>query len=391
MGVYEITSGVKSKPIKCCCYGAEGVGKTTFASMWPGAVFIDIEDGSGHYDVARMPRPDTWAMLLDELMAIAAKSEVGTVVIDTADAAESLCIAEVLKRSKCTSIEQVGGGYGKGYTMLAEEFGKLTKSLDRIIEAGKNVVILAHAQIRKFEQPDELGAYDRWELKLQKKCAPIIKEWCDLLLFANYETDLMTSKDGKKVKAKGGKKRVMYASHSASWDAKNRLGLPDSMPFDFDQIADNVPEFASGGVVEGPTIAQTDEPAKPAKPAEKPEPTEKDAGQPKPAAKGREPTLEQMQEYVAEIAKGNMDAKPPVLEEVTPPEVAQLNQLMADSGVNAAQLRTVVGEMKNNPYEIETPIADYSMKFVGNLLKHWEQIAEKALAVSDIYGDDIPF
>ena len=44
--------------------------------------------------------------------------------------------------------------------------GRFLNLLDEVINAGMNVVLTAHAQIRKFEQPDELGAYDRFELKL---------------------------------------------------------------------------------------------------------------------------------------------------------------------------------------------------------------------------------
>ena len=68
-----------------------------------------------------------------------------------------------------------GFGYGKGYTYLAEEFGRLLNSLSDIIDVGIHVVLVAHAWMRKFEQPDEVGSYDRWELKLQKKTAPLIK------------------------------------------------------------------------------------------------------------------------------------------------------------------------------------------------------------------------
>lgn len=378
MSSYQITRGTREKPVKAVVYGVEGVGKTTFASKWPGAVFIDVEDGSGHYDVARMPRPQSWPILIDELMAAAVMPEVGTLVIDTVDAAESLCIAELLKKHKANGIESIGGGYGKGYTYLAEEFGKLFAALDCVVDSGKNVLLLAHAQIKKFEQPDELGAYDRWELKLQKKCSPIVKEWCDLLLFANFKTDVMTSQDGKKAKATGGKKRVMFASHAAAYDAKNRLGLPDSMPFDFAEIAGKVPSFAGGGVVEGPTIAVPDDEA------------EAQAGAQAAASAG--PSLKEMSEYVHEIAAGNMDAKPPKFVEVTEPEIKQLHQLMADYQVNEAQLRDAVGSRKNNPYTAETPIGDYSIEFVRNtLLKHWEKIVGTVRERGDVYGDDIPF
>ena len=31
------------------------------------------------------------------------------------------------------------------------------------MDNGIHVVLTAHAMMRKFEQPDEMGAYDRWE------------------------------------------------------------------------------------------------------------------------------------------------------------------------------------------------------------------------------------
>ena len=42
------------------------------------------------------------------------------------------------------------------------------KEITRVTLVGSvvNVVLTAHAQMRKFEQPDAAGAYDRWELKL---------------------------------------------------------------------------------------------------------------------------------------------------------------------------------------------------------------------------------
>lgn len=374
--VFKIERGLKAKPIKCTLYGVEGIGKTTFGAAWPGAVFIDVEDGSGHYDVARLPRPTSWLQLIEEVEAAAKMPEVGTLVIDTIDAAEALCVTRVLEKHKASGIEAVGGGYGKGYTYLAEEFRKLFAALDKVADAGKNVLVIAHAQIKRFEAPDEMGEYDRWELKLQKKDAPIVKEWCDLLLFANYKNDLIVSDDGKKVKATGGKKRAMYATHSAAYDAKNRLGLPDSMPFDFAEIADKVPTSA--------------------KPAEQPfvpdDEAEAQAGAQAAANTKKDgPTLEEMDSYVHEIANSNMNAKPPEFEEVTEPEFAQLHQLMADYQVSEAQLRDAVGSRKNNDYTDATPIGDYSIEFVRNtLLKHWEKIVATIKERGELYKD-IPF
>ena len=97
------------------------------------------------------------------------------------------------------------------------------------------MVITAHAKMRKFEQPDEQGAYDRWEMKLSKQVAPLLKEWCDMLLFLNYKTYVVTTETNAK-KAQGGK-RVIYTSHHPCWDAKNRHSLPEEMDLDFKNIA----------------------------------------------------------------------------------------------------------------------------------------------------------
>ena len=101
--------------------------------------------------------------------------------------------------------------------------------------AALDAVITAHAKMRKFEQPNEQGAYDRWEMKLSKQVAPLLKEWCDMLLFLNYKTYVVTTETNAK-KAQGGK-RVIYTSHHPCWDAKNRHSLPEEMDLDFKNIA----------------------------------------------------------------------------------------------------------------------------------------------------------
>ena len=225
---------------KVVIYGPEGIGKSTFASKFPGAVFIDTEGSTKDMDVARLPRPTSWNMLLEEIQYIKAHpSECGTLIIDTIDWAEALCITHICDTHHKSGIEDFG--YGNGYVYVKEEFGRFLNRLEDVVEAGIHVVLTAHAQIRKFEQPDEMGAYDRWELKLGKKTqsqtSPLVKEWADMLLFANYKTYSISVDDkGKKHKAQGGK-RVMYTQHHPCWDAKNRYGLPDECDFDYGVIA----------------------------------------------------------------------------------------------------------------------------------------------------------
>ena len=230
---FTLTSGKIETAKKVVIYGPEGIGKSTLASKFPGTVFIDTEGSTKELDVMRYPTPTEWFNILDEIDDCIINTPCKTLVIDTADWAEQLCSREVCKRLKVSGIEDVG--YGKGYTYLKEEFSRLLKKCNDLVDRGVNVVFTAHAMMRKFEQPDEMGAYDRWEMKLSKQCSPLLKEWADIVLFCNYKTSVLTDANTKSKKATGGK-RVMYASHHPCWDAKNRYGLPDQMDMSFEPI-----------------------------------------------------------------------------------------------------------------------------------------------------------
>lgn len=235
----NISTGIKPHAIKAVLYGTDGIGKTTFASKAPYPLFIDTEESTKDINVRRVdPSPKTWSELANYVMEVKnSDTELcQTLIIDTVDWAERMCIKHVCDKNQKSGIED--WGYGKGYTYVYEEFGKLLNALTDIVNKGINVLLIAHAALKKFEQPDENGAYDRYTLKLndtpKTSIANMVREWADLVLFANYKTYVVDI-EGKK-KAQGGQ-RVMYTTHHPAWDAKNRFGLPDELPFEFDQVA----------------------------------------------------------------------------------------------------------------------------------------------------------
>lgn len=260
----EITRGKIPCAKKVVVYGPEGIGKSTFASKFPDPVFIDTEGSTKDMDVARLPAPSSWNMLLEEVRYVLDNPQVcKTLVIDTADWTEQLCSTSVCDKHQKSGIEDFG--YGKGYVFLQEEFGKLLNLLTDVVEQKMiNVVLTAHAKMRKFEQPDEMGAYDRWEMKLSKNVSPMVKEWADMVLFANYKTHVVKV-DGKN-KAQGGQ-RVLYTTHHSCWDAKNRYSLPDEIPFEYGSIAHIFSDNATYETSTPTTSVSTQQPVREAKPA----------------------------------------------------------------------------------------------------------------------------
>lgn len=276
----KIIRGKQQKAKKVLVYGPEGIGKTTFASKFPDPLFVDTEGSTAEYDVARTEKILSWSHLKSIVQEIANERPAQTLVIDTLDWAEKMCVKSVCDAHQWESITDPG--YGNGYTHVFNEFGKLLNLLTEAVDNGINVVLTAHAALRKFEQPDERGAYDRWALKLidTPKCsiAHLVMEWADMILFANYKTIVITDAKTKKTKAQGGQ-RVMYTAHHSCWDAKNRFGLPEELPFDYGQIRSVIegagteqPKAAPPAPASAKPVREPEEPAKPADPAPAPTP-----------------------------------------------------------------------------------------------------------------------
>lgn len=384
METLNITRGKIAKAQKVVIYGPEGIGKSTFISRFPGVVFIDTEGSTAHMDVYRTPAPTSWPMLLDMVKVIGAKAvpagQVKTLAIDTADWAEMLCVRDICARRKWDGIEDTG--YGKGYTYLEEEFGRLLNLLQQVVDAGCNVVLAAHAQMRKFEQPDEFGAYDRWELKLEKKTGALVKEWADMVLFANYETYVVKGNNPmEKNKAQGGR-RVMYTTHHPCWDAKNRHGLRDKLPFDFAEIAACVPGAASAAG--GDAVQKQGAAAAPPLPEKDAGAIEEETSPPRPGRDSspdeeRQGSAGDPEEKLAELMR-----QPNVTDADALPK-ALLN-LMAMEDITPREVQHAVAYKGYFPDD--TPLGNYPVDFVnGVLIGAWTQVKNIIMTLRASEGD----
>jgi hypothetical protein len=372
----QIIRGKILGALKVVVYGPEGIGKSTFASKFPDPLFIDTEGSTKEMDVARFPAPTSWSMLLEQVKYVRDNPGIcKTLVIDTADWAEQLCIDYIIAKANKDSIKGIEDfGYGKGYVYLAENFGKLLNSLNEVIETNTYVVLTAHAKMRKVDLPDETGGFDRWEMKLGKNTAPLVKEWADMVLFANYKiyvvnVDNQGAEKGKN-KAQGGK-RVMYTSHHPCWDAKNRHDLKEELDFNYSEIEHIITReqtTARSKVLDQIPVPE-DETSKP-----EPEPINIPTEKPEPQKSTEQPKTEPKTEPTVSSARNSKLPK-------------ALTDLMAANDVTEEEIKRVVA--KRGYYPIDTPIENYDPKFVsGVLVGAWPQVFKM---IDDMRCDDLPF
>lgn len=361
----KISNGIVRKRQKVVIYGPEGIGKSTLAAQFPKPLFIDTEGSTGNLNVNRFEdKPTSWTMLTNYIEYVKQNPQVcETLAIDTMDWAERLCIEDILNTYGKKGIEDFG--YGNGYVYVAEAIGRFLNTLQELIDKDIcNVVLNCHAQLKKFEQPDEAGSYDRYELKLGKKTssqtAPLVKEWADMILFCNYETYAVAAdKDGKKFKAQGGQ-RVMYTTHHPCWDAKNRADLPPKIPLDYAQIAHVIEHTpaASPAPVPAPTPAIQEPAVNTAQVSAQPPQTQTQQAQQSPTS-NTQADLSDFEEVSAVNIPDNIP-KP-------------LQDLMRTNNVSEEDIRFAVASKGYFPERM--PIANYPPDFInGVLVGAWEQV-----------------
>ena len=375
MPMFEEISGIQyGSGIKAVLYGQEGVGKSSLAAKIPGIIFIDCEGSTTKMDVRRLPVPTSWAMLCDEMEFVlqnAAVKGYRAVAIDTFDWAEMLVLQEICTDSNVKSIE--GIPYGKGWQIECEKVARFLESTDRLIKAGIHVILICHAVTRKTTLPEELDEFDHWELKLgnktTNKIAPLLKEWSDMTLFLAFKTQVMAADDKGKTHKATSVQRVMYATKSAWWDAKNRFGLPDMMPLDYGAIAhlfaapaDNLMQRAQDAGI--PTaIINVPQPA-PANPVPQvaQQPMAQQAAPVNPAPKA----------LTAEDLKGAEPIETIGTEWNGIPDA--LRNLMQSNKVLPAHIQKITGPEVRHYFPADMPVGNYPQDYHEWLIANWPEV-----------------
>lgn len=231
----HVRKGRISAPLRVLCYGAEGVGKSTFAAGAPRPLWLGAEGGTGHLDVDRLPEPKCWADVMSSLSDVRREEhQYRTLVVDPLGWLEPLCWAEVTKG--VGTIEQAAGGYGKGYVAAHMLWRQALQELDAIwTERSMAIVLLAHATIEQHPNPSG-ATWPMWQPALHKLPRGSFAQWVDHVLFAQVETVALKGED-KRTLGQATGVRVLHAAPSGGWLAKSR-GLPDVMPLAWSSLVE---------------------------------------------------------------------------------------------------------------------------------------------------------
>jgi hypothetical protein len=234
----RVLRGRTPKPPRVLLYGTEGIGKSTFAAGAPRPVFIQTEDGLDEITCDKFPPAVSFDDVIGALAELRTeKHEYETVVIDSLDWLERMIWDRVCRESGVKTIEKADGGFAKGYTHALTFWREVIEKLNALrADRGMVVVLIAHAKVEKFEDP-ESSPYDRYSPRLHKHAAALVSEWCDAVLFATRKIRTQTEDAGFNRKrtiaqaiGRDGGERILRCVGGPACIAKNRYGIVEDLP-----------------------------------------------------------------------------------------------------------------------------------------------------------------
>jgi DNA polymerase III delta prime subunit len=225
-------------PPRLLIYGPPGLGKTTLASEFPGAVIMNLEGGVPmDIHVPTLGDPEElidWNAVISRLTALYTQEhDFKTLITDSLDRLETLAQRHVCAQNKWASIEDAG--YGKGYVLASELLRNYLEGCNALrVKRNMNIVYIAHSTVTRFDDPQS-APYSKYDIRLNKHVNAMFEDDVDMILFVNQDVSVAEEEVGfgKTVKrAEGGGFRWIYTEARPAFNAKNRYGMPPRLKYD---------------------------------------------------------------------------------------------------------------------------------------------------------------
>lgn len=250
---------------KILLYGPSGIGKTTLATLAPNPVFIGLDDGARKIRNPKTNQPVQAVMgvvTFQDLRDAVSQSDLvpvgGTLVIDTVTQAQKLAEIYTFEHVKVAkevpkSLEDYG--YGKGYRFLCETMRLLLTDLDRVIQRGINVLLIAQDsphRVPNLEGMDYLRAGPELDVHGVPNVLSEYHQWTDHIFRINNPPPnvRIENSQAKKGKATGSYGQQIYTKGDLHFMAKNRTNgtMPEVVSF-AEPGDDSLWQFLFGGTV----------------------------------------------------------------------------------------------------------------------------------------------
>lgn len=204
-------------------YGMPKIGKSTFASSFPGALFLPFEPGLNHLDHYQLPTEgiiDNWDEMLQACKVIASGDHpFKTIIIDTVDLCYQACADHVCRQR---GVEYTGDiAHGKGWTLVANEFMRVVKKLAGL---PYGLILVSHAKTRTVT--DQGIERDVVQTTLTESARKVLVGMVDMILFVDVD-EVVDEGGGSHYR------RVLRTKPSKRYDAGDRTGrLPNVIEID---------------------------------------------------------------------------------------------------------------------------------------------------------------
>ena len=243
----SLRSSTSLSPPRLLLYGVAGVGKTEFAAASPRPVILQTEDGLGRIEATTFGLLRSFDEIMEALGALYTEPhDFETLVVDSLDWLEPLVWQHTARTHNQPDIESFG--YGKGYLAALDTWRSFLDGVNALRdERGMGVILIAHAEIRRFDSP-ETEPYDRYQPKLHRSASALVQEHVDAVLFANYRVSTLKSDVGfnkKVVRGVSGGDRLLHTAERPAFLAKNRFGLAETLPLSWPDLAAGIPFYAA--------------------------------------------------------------------------------------------------------------------------------------------------
>jgi hypothetical protein len=159
----RIHTGRRHSPPRLLMYGTEGIGKSTTAAQAPNPIFIPTEDGLDQIDCASFPLAAKFADVESALAGAAARTarlrDRRARLRRLAGAFDlGRAVRAVRRLQHREGRRRVRQGLHACPDLLAQDAQRPQRLRN---ERGMCVILLAHAKVEKFEDPEH-SAYDRY-------------------------------------------------------------------------------------------------------------------------------------------------------------------------------------------------------------------------------------